>query len=199
MALELAPQEFALGDGGHVVIRRMTPSDEAAVKRFYRSLPEEDRQFLNDDVTQDAWIDQLRRRMNDETFVSLVAEGGHAIVGNATLGRTLHGWTRHVAEIRVVVARDYQRKGLGTALAKAIVRLAIAIGIEKMTADVVDNQVGAKRAFEKLGFRQEAVLKDHVKDLHGFKRDLVVMSNDVSHLWEAMEALVSDYSPTFGG
>ena len=27
------------------------------------------------------------------------------------------------------------------------------------------------------------------------KRDLVVMANDVSHLWEAMEAMVSDFQP----
>jgi len=30
------------------------------------------------------------------------------------------------------------------------------------------------------------------------KRDLVVLTNDVSHLWEAMESLVADFSPRVG-
>jgi RimJ/RimL family protein N-acetyltransferase len=64
---------------------------------------------------------------------------------------------------------------------------------------VVENQIAAKRALEKLGFRDEAVLKGHVKDIHGIKRNLLVMSNDVSHLWEAMAEMVADYSPTTGG
>jgi RimJ/RimL family protein N-acetyltransferase len=199
MTIELSAKELSLANGSRVVIRRMTAADGAALQRFYRELPEEDRQFLNDDVAQGDWIERFIRRVDNETFVSLVAEFDAAIVGNATLARTPHGWTRHVAEIRVVVARDFQRKGLGTALAKAVVKLAVGMGLEKMVAHIVDNQVGAKRAFEKLGFKQEAVLKDHVKDIRGFKRDLLVMSDDVSHLWEAMEALVADYSPTIGG
>ena len=27
------------------------------------------------------------------------------------------------------------------------------------------------------------------------RRDLVVLTNDVSHLWEAMEAMVADFQP----
>lgn len=199
MTLELSAKELGLFNGSHVVIRRMSPSDRTALQRFYRQLPEEDRQFLNDDVAEEDWINRFFDRVDDETFVSVVAESDGDIVGNATLARTLHGWTRHVAEIRVVVAREFQRKGLGTALAKAVVKLAVGMGLEKMVAQVVDNQVGARRAFEKLGFKEEAVLKDHVKDIRGFKRDLLIMSDDVSHLWEAMEALVADYSPTIGG
>ena len=199
MTVELSSQELNLGNGSRVVIRRMTAADGAALQRFYRDLPEEDRLFLNDDVAQEAWIERFIRRVDNETFVSLVAESDGSIVGNATLARTLHGWSRHVAEIRVVVSRDFQGKGLGTALAKAVVKLAVGMGLEKMVAHVVENQVGARRAFEKLGFKQEAVLKAHVKDIHGFKRDLLIMSDDVSHLWEAMAALVADYSPTIGG
>jgi len=75
-----------------------------------------------------------------------------------------------------------------------LVRHAVNVGVDKMVAEVVDNQVGAKRAFAKLGFHEEAVLKGQVKDRHGVRRDLVIMANDVSYLWEAMEALVADYS-----
>jgi RimJ/RimL family protein N-acetyltransferase len=126
----------------------------------------------------------------------LVAEEAGRIVGNATLYRSLHGWSAHVGEIRVAVARSFQGKGLGTFLAREMARLAVEAGLEKMVASVVDNQVGAKRAFEKLGFHAEAVLRGHVKDIHGSKRDLVIMASDVSHIWESMEALLRDYSPS---
>ena len=85
---------------------------------------------------------------------------------------------------------------LGTALARELVRLATRMGIEKMIIQVVENQVGARKMFRKLGFRQEAVLRGHVKDIHGMKRDLIVGANDVSHIWDAMESLVADFSPS---
>ena len=65
-----------------------------------------------------------------------------------------------------------------------------------MIIQVVENQVGARKMFRKLGFRQEAVLRGHVKDIHGMKRDLIVGANDVSHIWDAMESLVADFSPS---
>ena len=198
MTLELFAKELKLRNGETAVIRRLTVADGKALQAFFRSLPADDRLFLRDDVTQDAWLERFIRQVDNETLVALVAEHGGDIVGHATLQRALHGWTRHVAEIRVVVARESQRKGLGTALAKAITKLAVSLGLEKMVAHVVENQVGAIKAFERLGFQKEAVLKNHVKDLRGMKRDLVVLSDDVSHLWSAMEALVSDYSPTIG-
>ncbi len=60
----------------------------------------------------------------------------------------------------------------------------------------MENQAGARKMFRKLGFRQEAVLRGHVKDINGAKRNLILASTDVSHIWDAMEALVADFSPS---
>jgi len=199
MKLDGYPKEATLRDGSRVLLRPVVAKDGVELLRFYRALPEEDRLFLRDDVTTPDWEQRYIGSIDYEGVLPLVAEREGAIVGNATLYRPRHGWSAHVAQIRVVVAREYQRHGLGTALAKALVELAIARGVEKMVAEVVDNQIGALRAFERLGFHREAVLKGHVKDVRGMKRDLVMLANDVSHLWEAMEALVSDYSPTREG
>jgi RimJ/RimL family protein N-acetyltransferase len=198
MRLEGFPREATLRDGRTVKLRPIQPDDETTLGEFYRDLPEEDRLFLREDVRRPGWAEEFIHAVDFDSIVSLVAESQEKIVGNATLYRSRHGWSAHVAELRIAVARQFQRHGLGTALASLLVRHAIALGLEKIVAHVVDNQVGAKRAFEKLGFRQDAVLPGHVKDIRGVTRDLVVMSNDVSHLWEAMAALVSDYSPTMG-
>ncbi len=199
MVLEGFPKDVMLRDGTSVVIRPVGRKDGAALLAFFRGLPEEDRQYLRDDVTTDTWIQGFLDRIDYDTMIPLLAEHEGAVVGEGTLYRTRHGWTTHVAQIRLAVAREFQRRGLGTAIARILVRHAIGLGLEKMVAQVVDNQVGAQRAFEKLGFTKEAVLKGHVRDISGVKRDLAVYSNDVSHLWEAMERMVADFSPTMGG
>ncbi len=196
MNLAEYPLQALLRDGTQVAIRPMEAKDGPPVLEFFRALPEEDRLFLRDDVTSPEWLERFVSQIDFDTMVPLLAEQHGKVVGNAALYRTRHGWSAHVGEIRVAVARSFQRKGLGTVLARELVKLAVEAGIEKMVASVVDNQVGAKRAFEKLGFRPEAVLKGHVKDVHGAKRDLVLMANDVSHIWESMESLLRDYSPS---
>jgi RimJ/RimL family protein N-acetyltransferase len=100
-----------------------------------------------------------------------------------------------VGEIRVAVGCAHRRKGLGTALAAALVNIATDLGIEKIIVQVVDNQLAARRTFEKLGFHREAVLPHHVMDIAGMKRDLIVLANDVSLIWAAMEAANQDYAP----
>lgn len=190
------PIQVALRDGTQVKIRPMDLQDGPGVLQFFRALPKEDRLFLRDDVTSPEWLDRYFRKAGDKTMVPLVAEIEGQIVGNAALYRSLHGWSMHVGEIRVAVARAFQRRGLGALLARELVKIALAAGIEKMIVSVVENQVGAKRVFEKLGFRPEAVLKGHVKDIRGDKRDLVILSDDVSHIWESMNSLMRDYSPS---
>ena len=196
MNLGTYPIQAPLRDGTEAQIRPMELKDGPGVLDFFRALPEEDRLFLRDDVTRPEWLDRFVHKIDYNSMVPLVAEQGGKIAGTATLYRSLHGWSVHVGEIRLAVARPLQGKGLGTILARELVRIAVDTGIEKMIVSVVDNQVSAKRAFEKLGFRPEAVLKGHVKDIHGSRRDLVILSNDVSHIWEAMESLLQDYSPS---
>jgi len=194
--LEGFPQNVALRDGVAVVIKPLDVEEAPAVLKFYRSLPEEDRLFLRDDVTKPEWLRRFVARIESGEIVSLVAETDGRIVGEATLYRAQHGWTKHVAEIRVAVAPAMRRGGLGYALARELVRLATRVGVEKLVIQVVENQLGARKMFRKLGFRQEAVLRGHVKDIHGMKRDLIVAANDISHIWDAMESLVADFSPS---
>jgi ribosomal protein S18 acetylase RimI-like enzyme len=193
--LEGFPQTVSLRDGTPVAVRPLETGDAPSLLKFYRSLPEEDRLYLKDDVTKPDWLRPFVAAVESGEVVSLLAERAGKIVAEATLYRALHGWSRHVGEIRVSVAPELRRDGLGTALARELVKVATRTGVEKMVIEVVENQVGARKMFRKLGFRQEAVLRGHVKDITGTKRNLILASNDVSHIWDAMEALVADYSP----
>jgi RimJ/RimL family protein N-acetyltransferase len=194
MALDSYPASVSLRDGSTVTLTPFQPSCSGALLSFYRHLPEEDRLLLRDDVTTTDWAEGFLGRVETREVISLVAKSGGKIVGEATLYRTLHGWTRHVGELRVNVATAFRRRGLATALATAQVSIATELGIEKIIVQVVDNQLAARRTFEKLGFHKEAVFPRHIMDVAGNKRDLVVLANDVSQIWAAMEASRQDYA-----
>ena len=194
MHLEGFPRSVTLRDGTTLAVRPTKRGDQPALLAFYREMPQEDRLFLKDDVTTESWADRFIRRIERSEALSLVAEADKRIVAEATLYRPQHGWSAHVGELRVAVARSHRRKGLATALAGMLVKLATDQGADKIIVEVVENQVSALRTFAKLGFQQEAVLRGHVRDIRGARRDLLVLSNDVSHIWAAMEALVADSS-----
>ncbi len=196
MTLEGFPQSLALRDGTLVTVRPLETADAKAVQAFYRSLPEEDRLYLKDDVTDAGWWQRFATLVASGEVVSLIGEREGKVVAEASLYRALRGWSTHVGELRISVARALRRDGLGTALARELVKIATRLGIDKIMIEVVENQAGARRMFRRLGFRQEAVLRGHVKDINGTKRNLVLASTDVSHIWDAMEALVADFSPS---
>ncbi len=195
MGLEGFPHQVTLKDGSHITLVPLDPEQGKLLRDFYKGMAEEERQVLRDDVTTEGWCERFLKKVESREVISLVAKQGSKIVGEGSLYRALYGWTRHVGEIRLSVSKDFRRKHLGTEIAKALVQVATDLGIEKMIVQVVENQVGARRTFERLGFHKEAVLPHHVMDLCGTKRDLMVLANDTSQIWAAMEALVSDFSP----
>jgi L-amino acid N-acyltransferase YncA len=189
-------EQVTLRDGRRVAIQPLETARAQALLEFFRLLPEGDRLNLRDDVTKPEWLDRFVRRVESGEVIEIVAESAGEIIGEATLYRWLHGWMMHLGEVRVTVAPAHRRKGLGHALSREIVRLATGMGVEKLIVQITEDQIAARRMFDHLGFLQEAVLRNHVKDIRGHNRDLLVMSNDVSHIWHAMEALLADYSPT---
>lgn len=193
------PKMLRLKDGTEVVVRPMKRTDEPAMLGFFSALPLEDRQFLRHDVTQPENVHRFVNNVHRDTVLALVGEVGDQIVASATLQRPYYGWMRHVGEIRVVIARPFQRRGMAVALVRLLVKAAVTAGVEKLVAEVASNRTGARKGFERLGFKKEAILKRHIKDLSGRKRDLIVYSNDVSHIWERMETMVLDFNPTLGG
>jgi RimJ/RimL family protein N-acetyltransferase len=184
-----------LRNGKGAALSLAEASDGGELLKFYRAMPEEDRLVLKDDVTTAEWLDRFLAALRSGEAISVVGKVDGAIRGEATLYRTLHGWSRHVGEIRLNVDRAARGQGLGLELARQIVKLAIDRGIDKLVAHMVESQVAARRTFEKLGFHKDAELPGHVTDIHGKKRDLHIWANDVSQIWAAMESLLGDFRP----
>lgn len=189
--LENYPKSVLLKDGTPVVLRPMVTADGDRLWEFFRRVPEEDRQFLKDDVAKREVIEGWARGINYDRILPILCDTGARIIGDATLHRRHYGWSTHVGEIRLVVDRDYRRRGMGTLLARELFFIALKVGLGKLISQIMVDQVVALRIFEKLGFEREAVLRNHVQDLKGKRHNLVIMANDVATLWRRLEETVS--------
>jgi RimJ/RimL family protein N-acetyltransferase len=190
------PKQCRIKDGSQVELRLMTRDDLSRLWTFFKELPEADRMFLKEDVTQEligSWIN----RLDYDAVLPILAMVGDRVVGDATLHMQSHGWMRHVGEIRMVVAKDYQRKGIGTILARELFYNAIRRGLKKIEACAMEKQHGAIKSLERLGFKKEAILADYVLDIKGNKHDLVILTHNADELWKKMEDMIMDSDISF--
>jgi len=175
------PRTVRLADGSSVTLRFLLPADREALLAFTRSLPEHDTLFLRIDVTRpevvDEWLDNIQRGRT----VTLIAEDESGIGGYGSLHFSSAHWSQHVGELRVIVGDRMRGRGLGRRLTEAAFAIALDRGIEKMVAQMTIDQQQAIATFEHLGFRSEALMRDHVKDRQGQKHDLLVLSHDVAN------------------
>ena len=175
-------------DIGEIEIRLMTRADEAAVLAFARKLPTHDLLFLPRNISEpkvlSAWISEIERG----AIISLLAIWSESVVGCGTVVRDPHSWSPHVGEIRMVVLPEVRGTGVGRVLSQETFALALGAGLEKLTAQMTVDQKGAIALFESLGFKAEALLRDHVRDAGGKKHDIVVLGHNVAQFLAQMEA-----------
>jgi RimJ/RimL family protein N-acetyltransferase len=175
-------------EAGEIEFRPMSRADEAAVLAFAQKLPTHDLLFLPRNISEpkvlSAWIHEIERG----DIVSLLAMKGGTVVGCGALVRDRHSWSQHVGEIRMVVSEDVRGKGVGRALSQETFALALGAGLEKLSVQMTVDQRGAITLFESLGFKAEALLRDHVRDVDGKTHDIVVLGHNVAQVRAQMEA-----------
>lgn len=175
-------------DGSDLEFHLMGPADEAAVLAFAQKLPVHDMLFLPRNIGEakvlSAWIKEIERG----AIVSVLATRGGAVVGCGTVVRDPFSWSPHVGEIRMVISTDVRGIGVGRALSNETFALALSMGLEKLMVQMTVDQTGGIAIFEGLGFRAEALLRDHVKDLSGKTHDIVVLGHNVAQVRAQLEA-----------
>ena len=116
-----------------------------------------------------------------------MADDGDAIVADGALELEGHGWGNNIAELRVIVARPYQRLGLGTIVARELYFLAAERKVDRIVVRMMRPQSGAHRIFKRLGFADEYLIPEHVRDQDGNWQDLIIMRCPLEDLWRDME------------
>lgn len=175
-------------EAGPIEFRLMGAADEAAVLAFARALPVHDLLFLPRNITEPkvltAWVREIERG----TITSLLAWKGDKVVGCGTIVRDVHSWSPHVGGIRMVISANVRGLGVGRALTQETFALALSMGLEKLVAQMTVDQTGAISIFEGLGFKAEALLRDHVRDRDGRTHDIVVLGHNVAQVRAKLEA-----------
>ena len=153
--------------------------------RFFGDLPEGDRTFIREDVTDPATV----RGWAEDASTRWVARGADGEVDGYVAVRRLPGWSDHVGEVRLVVAPAARGYGQGRELARHAIVHALESGLTKLVVEVVADQAAALTLFTGLGFTVEALLVDHIRDRDGQLRDLMVLAHHVGDTWAGMRAV----------
>lgn len=185
-------KDETLKDGTVVHIRRVTMHDLDRLMAFYHALPPEDRRYLKFDVTDREAVRQRLRLMRGGRLLRIAALLDDEVIGDGVLEFSPESWRRDQAEVRVLVARPFQHRGVGSALMRELYFMAIARGVHKLVGKMMRPQHAAIAICHKLGFREEVLIPDYVRDVAGQPQDLVVLIADIQDLWHELEWLYRD-------
>ena len=174
--------------GVDYTIREMTTEDGPAMLAFAQALPAHDILFMRRNIAEQDGIDKWIHAIEEGRIHSVVALADDKIIGYSTVHLTDLDWTRHVAELRVTVSEAARNSGVGRTLVREAFKLAVTLGVEIITSRMTPDQISARTLFEELGFRNEALLKDHMKDRDGEYHDLLVMAVNVDEFLARKQA-----------
>jgi GNAT superfamily N-acetyltransferase len=179
MNLHEYPKLVSLTDETEILVRPLKKSDEKDLHLYFLRLASREVSRLKDDVTDPEVIKNWIYDLDYDVALPLVAIYKDRIVANATLKYNPVGWRKHQGEIRVTVDPTYREKGLSTLLIENIIDIAQSMGLEQLTAEIAPTLDEAYFLFEKLNFKEAAVLKDFIRDQEGKYDDMVVMIRDL--------------------
>jgi ribosomal protein S18 acetylase RimI-like enzyme len=169
-----------------VDVVELGPAHSDALVRFFRSLPEGDLTFIEEEVTDPDVVHSWATGSGGAR--RSVAVDGEEVVGYVAV-RPLTGWSSHVGEVRLVVSPTRRGSGLGRQLARHALVTAVGAGLAKLVVEVVAEQGAALALFTDLGFTGEALLVDHIRDRDEQLRDLLVLAHHVGDTWAGMSAV----------
>lgn len=105
---------------------------------------------------------------------AIVAVHGARVIGQLTTTRHRSIY-RHTAEIGMSLEREYRGQGIAEALVEGAKDWSRAFGVEKLTLNVVPQNLRAIRFYERVGFVSEGRRRRHAKLSYGYE-DLIEMS-----------------------
>jgi L-amino acid N-acyltransferase YncA len=181
--------------GAEVLLRALTPGDGPAILAFAKALPTHDLLFLRRDITRPDQVDAWLREAASGQIDTVLALQGDQIAGYASVASDGLSWTRHVRELRVMVAESMRGKHLGRILTEEAFAIAREQGAKKMIAQMTVDQRGAINVFRRLGFEPEARLHGQVMDREGHVHDLQIMGLDIDAFQSKLDAALTSAMP----
>ncbi len=186
-------------DGTEITLRLLESGDRDAMVTFARAQPVHDLLFLRRDITQPAVVSAWLQDIEEGFNTTVIATHDDAIVGYAGVNSDRMSWTRHVAELRVLVDASMRSKRLGRLLVEQAFAIARERDVKKMVAQMTTDQGGAIRVFTRMGFQREARLRNQVMDRDSVLHDLQIMSLDVDEFQAKIDVMMLSAQSEFMG
>jgi len=174
---------------GQEIELQLAPSLETEeLQAFTAALPERDLLFLSRDIREPKVLKAWSNSLESGDIVTVSAHRDGQIIGTTAVVTDKLSWSAHVGELRILVHPDARDIGLGRELIQESFLIGLSLGLEKITVRMLLDQEAAINVLEEMGFRSEALFRDHVKDPSGEKHDLLIMSHDVAGVSGMMQA-----------
>ncbi len=173
--IKILREMVTLKDGTYVLLRPMVPKDLHRLLEFYNAVSEEDLRYFRDYVKEPGVVQRWCDNLDYDRVLPVLALVKDRVVGCASL-HFFEGPKRHVAEIRMYLARDFRKRGLGMKMNRTLIDLARKQGMSILVAEVVSDKTDVVKAFETLGFRTKTTLDDYFMFPDGESRDVVLMT-----------------------
>lgn len=164
-------QLITLSDGGRVLLRPLTAEDREQLIELFEQVSPEDLRYMRHNV-KDAeliasWIDDL----DYDRVLPLVAVINERLVGSATL-HFAEGPARHRTEVRIYLAKEVRRRGVGSRMIQALIDMSKRRNIYMIEAQIINEQATVIRAFQNLGFVRKCILDNYFILPDGELRDV---------------------------
>jgi L-phenylalanine/L-methionine N-acetyltransferase len=147
-----------------ILVRRADPGDAAALVELAEEVGREEGRWI---LTSVGWrsVAEERRYLKTvqrhaDAAVYVVEDDGR-IVGRLSLSRDPHPSSQHVADLGLMVAAKYRRRGIGRALLEQAVRWAQESGVRKLELHVFTWNEPAVALYESFGFEREGLRRAH--------------------------------------
>jgi RimJ/RimL family protein N-acetyltransferase len=163
-----------LKDGARVLFRVLGPPDADTLVAFFQSVTPNDLRYIRSDVKNKEIVAGWALNSDYDRVLPIVAFVQDRIVGEATL-HFKSGPHAHVAEVRIFLAGDFRRRGLGIQMLEMLFELARWRDIHLLEAQIVADQSWVIKAFKKIGFEQQGVLEDYFMTPERGARDVVLL------------------------
>jgi RimJ/RimL family protein N-acetyltransferase len=161
-------------------IREAVPADAPRLVALARAIGAEPEGWL---LSADEWraaaaerryLRAVRRSPNAAVFVAEVPDG---LIGRLSVARDPHPASFHVADLGLMVATEYRRRGIGRALLERAVKWARANGVAKLELHVFPHNEPAIALYERFGFVREGYRRRHYRR-GGEYVDAILMAYD---------------------
>ncbi|HEX8680861.1 MAG TPA: GNAT family N-acetyltransferase [Ardenticatenaceae bacterium] len=152
------PRTTTLSDGTSVTLRLLQRDDTERLVRLYRDVRGDDALVMRDDMSNPEVVHSWVRQMDNEQGFSIVAEREEELLGQVSLHRRLKSPQPNIAQLRLYVRQDVRQTGLGWHLLDEAFEVSQELKLEQLVMEMFVDNAPVISAFERRGFRREAIL-----------------------------------------